>query len=126
MSDRILVYSPNVSLGRAVSEALLSEAPDLDVQLDDSYPTDGVIEACDQSGLGAVIVGTTDGGDGLRAVRAFRALAPEIPIVGIGESESTETLLAAMRAATESSSKRKATRPCQRSAWVNMPSSLPT
>lgn len=98
LSDRILVYSPNVALGRALSEALLVETPDLDLQLDDSYPTDAAIDACDQSGLGAVVVGTTDGGDGLRVVKTFRALAPEIPIVGIGESESSETLLAAMRA----------------------------
>jgi pilus assembly protein CpaE len=76
----------------------MAAAPEVDVQLNDQYPTDGEIEACDQAGLAAVIVALTSGPDGIRAIRGFRTAAPEVPIVGVGQTESADSLLEAMRA----------------------------
>lgn len=98
VSHRFLVYSPDIPMGRAVSAALRAAAPQIDIQLDDRYPTHREIEMCDQNGLGAVVVGLTTGPEGLQTIREFRATAPEIPTVGIGQTESPEALLEAMRA----------------------------
>jgi hypothetical protein len=69
VSRRFLVYSPNIPMGRAVSAALLAEAPQIDIQLDDRYPTHREIEMCDQNGLGAVVVGLTTDPEGLQTIR---------------------------------------------------------
>ena len=98
MSLRIRVYSPDVEVGRTLAEALQAESPRLKVQLSDCYPTEREIEMLDQRGVGAIVVGLTAGLAGLEAIKNLRSVAPEIPTVAVGKSESSTELLDAMRA----------------------------
>src|SRR5690606_27311331 len=49
-------------------------------------------------GLGAVAVGLTGDPAGLQVIRTLRNVAPEVPTVAVGKTESSGDLLDAMRA----------------------------
>jgi pilus assembly protein CpaE len=98
VSIRILVYSPDVEVGRMLAEALQAESPRLKVQLSERYPTEREIETSDLRGVGAIVVGLTAGLAGLETIKNLRSAAPEIPTVAVGRSESSSELLDAMRA----------------------------
>jgi pilus assembly protein CpaE len=97
-SLRILVYSPDVEVGHLLAEALRAEAPRLEIQLNERYPTEREIEMSDQREIGAVVVGLTSGPAGLQVIRSLRSVAPELPTVAVGKVESSNDLLDAMRA----------------------------
>lgn len=98
MSIRILVYSPDVELGRMLADALRAESGRLKVQVSERYPTEREIEMSDQGGVGAIVVGLTGEFAGLETIKNFRSVAPAIPTVAAGRSESSSELLDAMRA----------------------------
>lgn len=98
MSPRILVYSPDVEVGRLLADALRTESPRLEVQLIERYPTEREIEMTDRHGLGAVVVGLTAGPRGLQVIKSLRSTAPEVPTVTVGRTESSSDLLEVMRA----------------------------
>jgi pilus assembly protein CpaE len=52
----------------------------------------------DQRGLGAVAVGLTAEPAGLKVIKTLRSVAPEVPTVAVGKTESSGDLLDAMRA----------------------------
>jgi pilus assembly protein CpaE len=93
-----LIYSPDVEVGQLLAEALQAESARLKIQLSDRYPTEREIEAADQRRIGAVIVGLTTGEAGFAAIKNLRSIAPEVPTVAVGRSESSSQLLDAMRA----------------------------
>lgn len=81
-----------------LADALQAESPRIKVELSGRYPTEREIEMSDQRGVGAVVVGLTEGLAGLEAIKNLRSVAPEIPAVAVGSSESSSRLLDAMRA----------------------------
>jgi len=81
-----------------LAEALRAEAPRLEIQLNERYPTEREIEMSDQREIGAVVVGLTSGPAGLQVIRSLRSVAPELPTVAVGKVESSNDLLDAMRA----------------------------
>ena len=52
----------------------------------------------DQRGIGAVVVGLTADPAGLQVIKNLRSVAPEVPAIAVGKSESSVDLLDAMRA----------------------------
>lgn len=95
---RILIYSPDVEVGRLLAEALRAESPRVKVQLSERYPTEREIEMADQRELGAVVVGLTAGPAGLQVIKNLRSIALNVPTVAVGKTESSSDLLEAMRA----------------------------
>lgn len=98
MSIRILVYSPDVELGRMLAEALRAESHRLKVEVSERYPTEREIEMSDRRGVGAFVVGLTAGLAGIETLRNLRSASPAIPTVAVGRSQSSSDLLEAMRA----------------------------
>lgn len=98
VSPRILVYSPDVEVGRLLADALRVESPRLQVQLIERYPDEREIEMSDRHGLGAVVVGLSEEPSGLQVIKSLRSAAPEVPTVAVGKTESSSDLLDAMRA----------------------------
>lgn len=98
MPIRILVYSPDIEIGRMLADALRAQSPRLKIQLSERYPTGREIEMSDRRGVGAIVVGLTEGLAGLETIKNLRSAAPEIPTVAVGRSESSNALLDVMRA----------------------------
>jgi pilus assembly protein CpaE len=98
VSLQILVYCPDVEVAQLLADALRAEAPRVEVQLRERYPTEREIEMSDLCGLGAVVVGLEAEPAALQVIKSLRRVAPEVPTVALGRTESSSNLLDAMRA----------------------------
>ncbi len=79
-------------------EALAELAPDLQIDEIASYPSGSDISNFQAGDVGIVIVGLSDRDRGLEALRLLHSAVPAAPIAAIGEGESANLMLDAMRA----------------------------
>ncbi len=98
MSARILICWPGDPQSAVLREALRAVAPDISIDELPDYPFGFDLPELDTEQTGIIIVGLRDRERGLDALRLLHAAAPGVPVAAVGEAESAELMLEAMRA----------------------------